>query len=440
MTRRLLGALVLAALLLAPFPVLAHTASSQPSADDAVLAADAVAFRTTAGLAADAATVADSLGNPSVYSNTRFGVPLTRAEAEVVLGQIAAQNELLPMAEAATELQDFASTYFTGGTLHVNVTGDPASAAVELGSVRPASADVVFERARVDHQRLAAVQDAIVGDRDLAALGVMPTTVAIDPVTTRVEVTFQAHDPIDTAAAILREKYGELVVVLVGQGPISLLACNSVDDCGTKGGLGGHHNSPAITCTTGFVAYHLTFKLILTAGHCIEQAGGVSNGYKWKNYLATVTWGYNSSYQYDALSDLGTFYIPSISYYNQYFAGGPADIRTIRTSERPESQMPVGLYECRSGHSSNWDCGTIHRANISATYDGFIHYGLWEVTPGSSYGDSGSGYVALERDDSYVIPLGILASGVVGGSYTYFVPAIDANSIFGAYVCTSSAC
>lgn len=404
---------------------------------------DAAGFRRVAGLAADDATVAESFDRPTVYSDRRFGIPLTEDEAGIIADQIKAQNALIPAAEAATKLAGFSGVYFERGTLHVLVTGDLETARVALEATRPASGQLVIEHATVDHRTLEGIRTAILSDQDLAALGATFSTVAIDPVTSRVELTVKGSDPVDEVAELLATKYGDAVVVLTTEASISALACNSQEDCGLKGGLSGRHTSPGVTCTTGFIARMGTTSLnrIITAGHCIEDAGGPPNNYAWKNYSGTMFWGYNSTYQYDALNDIGFITVECAVACNKYFASGPSDIRTVRLTWATDAGMPVGRYVCRSGHTSNWDCGYINRTDVSAVYDGLIHYGLWEVTPKSTYGDSGAGYVALEADQSYVIPYGILSAGQtgVGALYTYYYPANNAG-YYNTYPCTVSGC
>jgi hypothetical protein len=402
----------------------------------------AATFREDVGLASDPGIVALSLSDAATYSDRRFGVPLTPEEAADVRGQIEAQDALMPAAEAATNLSGFASAYFTGPTLHVVVTGDAAAAREALAPMMKASLNVAVERGLWDKPTLDAAQASIIGDPGLAALGARPTKVAVDPVTSTIEVTFNPSQPVEAATRLLQSDYPGMARVLISDAVPDALACNSRNDCGTKGGLGAHHNSPALTCSTGFVGKVNggTLHRMLTAGNCIDKTGGVTNSYPWTNYLGTLTWGQNADWLYGATEDIGTFWIGSTTSYNQYFAGGTADIRTVRSTEATNAQMPVGTYVCRSAHTTGWACGTVHRANISATYDGFIHYGLWEVTPQSSYGDSGAGFVGLESDDSYVIPFGILVAGDTGtGIYTYYLPVNNDGAVY-VHVCTTAAC
>lgn len=441
MTRTVsIGLLAIALLVASPMMASADTA---PSDTDAVSTGDAMAFRSLAGLQADSATVDQSLTDASVYSDTRFGVPLTPAEADNVRAQIAAQNDLDGTAQAATELPDFASKYFVGPTLHVLVTGDAETARLALDKVKPASGDLVISQSKVDARTLEETAAAVRSDPDLARLNITPSKVAIDPVAPRVEVTLLATEATADAARLLQHTYGDLVVVLTTPDANFAFACLSRHNCGTKGGLTIEHLSPDNGCTSGFVGKNTSFGgyFMITAGHCIQESGGQTNLNPWKNGVGNVTYGINSSYQLDAHMDMGSFYIsgasiPSIK--NQYYAGGPSDIRTIRTTAATDSQMTVGKYVCRTGRTSNWDCGLIHRANISATIT-IIQYGLWEVSMRSAHGDSGAGVIGLEQDDTYVIPFGILLGGDAT-TYTYYYPAHYSNGATGVSICTSAAC
>ncbi|HTE83383.1 MAG TPA: hypothetical protein VK821_01475 [Dehalococcoidia bacterium] len=434
-----LGWLVVVVLLATPASARAVGVAGDNAPEGAARAAAyAASFRSDMGLAADPTTIAEALSNPEAYSNIRYGTPLAPSEAKTVRDLIRAQNDLTGTAEAAARLPDFTSTYFSAGTLHVLVTGDTVTAEAAIRPTVPPGRVVVVGQAQVDNRTLVETAAAIGSDPDVAAIAV-PTTVAIDPVTARVEARFRPSDPLDDLTALLKKKFGNLVTVLTESATGSAIACNSRDDCGTKGGLGAHHASPSVTCTTGFVSKVNggTLHRILTAGHCINDAGGVTNSYPWKNYLGTLTWGLNADFLYTANEDIGTFWIGSTTTYNQYFAGGTADIRTVRDTEASTAQMPVGRVVCVSGHTSGWGCGTIHRTNVSETYDGFIHYGLWEFTPLENFGDSGAGVVGLETDDSYVIPFGIAVS--TGPTYTYFQPANE-DSVVYTHVCTTAAC
>jgi hypothetical protein len=99
--------------------------------------------------------------------------------------------------------------------------------------------------------------------------------------------------------------------------------------------------------------------------------------------------------------------------------------------------MPVGLLVCRSGWTSGWGCGAIHRAQLDF-YDGTsFHYDTWEVSQVSNHGDSGAGYVALESDDTYVRPAGILWGG--DATSTYYYPVFDDWAI-SVHVCVTATC
>jgi hypothetical protein len=409
---------------------------------------DAELFRKSLGLGVDIETVSESLRLPSEYPNVEYGVPLRVEEAAHVKELVAAQAALSDVIEAAAASPGFATQYFDGPTLHILASGDVIALVDEVARIAPAGSEVIVEGTTRNQVLLQRAQDAISGDISrLEKSGIHVFKVAIDPVVAKIEVTIRDTDDLHSATETLVAEYGDFVEVVPGKQDGSLFACNSRSDVGTRGGLAIHNDAKGgVTCSSGFVVKNSSTgsRYMLTAGHCIIASGGTSSTTPWTNYADTLTWGTNADKQFSVNFDEGIFRLggSSVSPYNTYFGGGPADIRTVRSTEMTWASMVVGLFVCRSGKTSGWDCGTIHRSNVNWTDSGGdAHWHVWEVTMASDHGDSGAGYIAFERDDTYAKPAGILFGGDDGifRTYTYYHAAFD-DWALNVQVCVTSAC
>ncbi len=379
---------------------------------------NAARFRMDHGLRSDIAYVERSLQDAS-FSNVYFGVPLTNEEAAIVLNEVRAQDELLPTLEAAQQTPGFVGAFFTRDQLTISVSGSGSTMRAVTASTAPIGARVQVQTVPFPRNDLETARERLEDDWSrLAAEGITLSQVGIDAATGRVHVIVAA-DSTDRAPETLESRYGPSVSVETLPVTGSLLACTSIKDCGTKGGLAA--KAGAVVCSTGFLAQETVNVFspvrMVTAGHCINAAGGVNAGSTWTNELGTTTWGKGSHVKFDANLDGGAFSLgnstPTAK--NEYFVS-TSDIRQVR-GVRTNANQVVGLTVCRSGRTSLFDCGTIRAADTSVDLGaGFIFHHMWKVQMDSDNGDSGAGFIDLSASMNAV---GILSGGTREGIFPY---------------------
>lgn len=270
----------------------------------------------------------------------------------------------------------------------------------------------------------------------------MITAVYIDEINGLVHVDVSSLA--STSAQAVSGRYGPIVQLGVAP-PGELLTCTSRDDCGTKGGL--HANGFPATCTTGFLGKVSAGLMMVTAGHCIRDAGF---SFYWNN--GGASWGYGWGYQIcnGCWPDAGMFHITTSvpSTKNQYFASSASDIRSI-TSTMTEGSLTLGRVVCRSAWTSGWGCGPItvrdHDVNVSGDiYHPYIIKHAWVVQLHSDRGDSGAGFIYTSS--GVTSAAGILFGGILAGDgyyYTWFSPieqVYETWANYGFHVCLSASC
>jgi hypothetical protein len=251
----------------------------------------------------------------------------------------------------------------------------------------------------------------------------------------------ERQDGTGNAKETLTARYGPSVDVVISPVVGSLLACNNITDCGTKGGLAA--KSGIHICSTGFLAQAPgnVFQPVrmVTAGHCIKDAGGVNGGVVWKSEAGTVTWGKGTHQLFGAANDVGAFSLaaatPAVK--NEYYASGTADIRRVR-GVRTEAAQTVGMTLCRSGRTSGFDCGILRARSTSVDLGtGFVFCCLWKVEMFSDHGDSGAGFIDLAPNMNAV---GTLVGGTREGiipwtDYTWYNSMADMETYMGLRTC-----
>lgn len=391
----------------------APIASSGPSATER-----AARFRAEHGLRSDAAFVERSLKD-AAFSNLYFGVPLTGDEAAAVVGEVRSQDALLPTLEAARGRAGFVGAFFTRDQLTISVSVGHSDMEAMAATTAPGGAKVKVQTVPYSLDELEATRKRVESDWDvLAAEGITISQVGIDASTGRVHVIV-ADDGTGSASERFASTYGPIVTLETLPVAGSLLACTSIKDCGTKGGLAA--KAGPYLCSTGFLAQETANVFspvrMLTAGHCISGAGGVNAGSTWSNELGTTTWGKGSHLKFDANLDGGAFSLGSSTptTKNDYFVS-TTDIRKVR-GVRTNANQVVGLTVCRSGRTSLFDCGTIRAADTSVDLGaGFIFRHMWKVQMDSASGDSGAGFIDLSANMNAV---GILSGGTREGIFPY---------------------
>lgn len=418
------------------------SASYPPAADGTtdVTEEAATKFRSDHGLRSDTTYVRASLKNQP-FSNGEFGVPLTADEALAVHAEIAAQEAVLPTLDAAQSARGFVSAYFTRDQLTITVSDDGAAVRAVISARAPVGATVTVERRPFTLAVLEQTQKAVAGDwASLARDKIILSQVGIDSTTGLVHVVV-SKDPTGRARETLLSRYGPSVDVEITPVVGSLLACNSIKDCGTKGGLAA--KSGAHLCSTGFLAQQqgnvFSPVRMVTAGHCIKDAGGVNGGLPWQSEAGTVTWGKGTHQLFGAANDVGAFSLgtAALPVRNEYFASGTVDIRRVR-GVRTEAAQTVGLNLCRSGRTSGFDCGILRARSTSVDLGaGFVFCCLWKVEMASALGDSGAGVIDLAPNMNAV---GTLVGGTREGfipfhDYTWYNSMADMETFMGLRTC-----
>lgn len=412
-------------------PELAFT--DERCSNDAESVEHANRLRAAVELQADAKTVTESFDN-AAYRCTAFGVPMTPDELALYAAVLDAQGELSEAVEAMSEDPVFGGAYFEGAELTiVSTTGQlGASLNPHRGSIRLLKADYSHATLRTIAHAIAEATKTKADDGPYREI----TRIRVNPGTNRVEVGVQTG--VDSATAEFRKLYGDPVTVFEQDlgADIENYAC-TINDCGTRGGVAVNHFSPIASCTSAFVVRAKRSSLgawaryMLTAGHCIADAGGESNVNPWQNGAGTIVWGTNRVLDYGFHecepwhkcedNDQGLFRLGSaLSPYNRYNVAGTVVEILGRTAYSNQIQ---GQFVYRNGRASGLDGGTI--ANVWDLYAGSCfpytcrYYTIVEVSMQSAKGDSGAGFYRLSTDRR---AYGTLKGGLFGRPVTFYNP------------------
>lgn len=408
-------------------------------------------LRKVVGLPNSSDLVAASFNLPG-YSCELAGIPLSADEEAAFLDVLDAQAELSDLQETVAGDPTFAGAWLDAGTLTIASTDGKLG-----GDLQPEKGTIELRTAQFTQTELDAVGAEIGQLTEDWAFGPWAadvTYVAIDVRANRINVGVAAD--VQKAAPAFAKAYGDLVSVSFAEAAEGgFLACTE-NDCGTKGGLAMNHPS-GVKCTSGFLSKSkysagTTYsRRILTAGHCVSAAGGVSNTQNWRNPAGTQTWGDNYAMdfrQYDyydawpgcpvqntlcVYNDLGLIGVGSNppADWNQYFTGSGSVIEVDGMTSRG-SQL-IGQVVYRYGRTSDLDAGAItailpYKQFTDADCGGPVGYAcrsyrVIEVGVGSDHGDSGAGFYRVQSNgqggytrNAY----GILSGGVTGVAKTYY--------------------
>lgn len=422
-------------------------------------ASGAANLRLAAGLKADAETISQSFADRATYSDVAYGVPLTPAEARVVAGRLDVSARVGDVLQVAAADASYAGAYLEGRDsprLVIVATKPGAAFAARVTAAAPAGVEIEVREGGINRSEIERLSDQIATDMpSLAAAGIAVHSVGFDA---RIGKLIIGVDSDATEArAALRERYGDAVDAAVRPRP-TLFAC-TVEDCGTRGGLGiegkataggaySHH------CTSAFLARSsnvlLTARYMITAGHCITDNGGSSaSGSAWRSEGNSVQWGRNIRHAFTngTDSDSGIFSLGSSvpADQNTYFAG-PTDIKQI-TTLIATSQQVAGRWFCRSGLSSGYDCGPILWINewqivpCPSNSSGCRVNEVVIIDVASRHGDSGAGFVQTYAAGSITGAAGILMGGETAGqSPTWYTTIQNAQSSLDVKVCLANGC
>lgn len=382
---------------------LSFAAGPCDTGDDAM--AHAQSLRQAAGLPSDAAALAASLTDPN-YRCTAFGVSMTEEELLQFGVVLDAQGALSNIATEASRDPTFGGAYFDAEKMTIVSTDG------QLGrSFSTATGVLVSIRGSYSWQELQQLATKLGNERKAGEEYPFEIVrVSVNPRTNRVEVGVATG--VEAATQYFADAYGDMVKVQYEPlGEMTFLC--SKWDCGTKGGVAAWHWTPDNGCTTGFlVQAHKGLgawnHYMLTAGHCIDGTGGLSNPNPWQNWVGTVVWGTNKAnehYLYECgfwkkcrNGDQGLFGLGgrTLSSWNRYVIGSghvPIDGATIDWNQY------VGQVLWRHGLDSGLDSGAItDKPEYVAFSCGFYtcyDYGLAVVNMPSGPGDSGAGFYRL---------------------------------------------
>ena len=314
-----------------------------------------------------------------------------------------------------------------GGLVHVAFTRDAAASAARLTDGFPRPDLVRVTTARHSLSALGVLASRVAGDRAGAA------TVAVDVVAGAVEVTV----PSAAAAAAAADRYaGQPVRVTVGAQPAAHVAgCTRDALCpgNAYGGIEllGNEKLSLYSCTSGFDATYLATgkPVLLTAGHCYPKGGTVShNGVPIGSVIHRVWPGGDA----EAIEQLPAY--PSTNRVLWNDAGLLVSVTGVVGRGYSEA---VGAPVCRTGITTENQCGVIQQLNVTVTYvSGETLHGLTKTSACSQPGDSGGPFMSGN------VAYGITSGGTVGacGSSTYslYYPAPRVEGDLGARINTTN--
>jgi hypothetical protein len=383
-------------------PELSFAAGPCDDGDEAI--AHAQSLRQATGLPSDAATLAASVTEPA-YRCTAFGVSMTEEELRQFGDVLDAQGELSNIATEASSEPTFGGAYFDADKLKIFSTDG------QLGqSYRTASGVIVSIIGKYTWKELQEVATELGNERQASKEYPFEIVrVSVNPRTNRVDVDVAMGA--EAATKYFADAYGDKVNVQYEPRNEMTYLCSTFD-CGTKGGAAAWHWTPDNGCTTGFLVQAHKGSgawnhYMLTAGHCIDGTGGLSNPNPWQNWVGTVVWGTNKAnehYLYSCGSggfsscrngDQGLFGLggQTPSSWNRYVIGSsdvPIDGTTIDWNQF------VGQVLWRNGLNSGLDSGAITDIPQEVSCGFWCYdYGLVVVDMVSGGGDSGAGFYRL---------------------------------------------
>jgi len=394
------------------------TAVEEPTEEDVRYA---MSFRADYGFRNDESFVLSTYHHPDGFPGSDWGLPLSRSEA----ADLDERGRLRPLVQPAVDYAlaqpDSGGMWFDqqqGGKAHFRFTGDLAAHATVLARLMPAG--VGWEVVSAEHSmtELRSLQDGITADfGELVAAGIPVTQVVASARLNTVLVGLEEERP--EAATELRSRYGPAVSTeLIG--PTEDDACNSRNNCRPL--MGGLKIKPRdgglYFCSSAFQAEKNGERMLVTAGHCVQDWG---SGHVGENGADRFGTGGNHTLPppgtianpVNADADLGWIEIDAfetITPANQFIAVNKDDIRSfdhIATNNMQQEGDPV----CRSGAVTDWMCGVIiNTAANKKNGEGHIITNVWVMNKDGRAGDSGG--IVVERYEAP--PHGVFAYRAAG--------------------------
>lgn len=239
-----------------------------------------------------------------------------------------------------------------------------------------------------------------------ATFGPTDYVVLIDEVNNRVEVELSEEARRTTEGVWTAEGIAADPMIELDPEPLEIeqIACVNRDNCtpyrsGLALDLFDTDSSASDPCSSGFAARNAAgARYLLTAGHCVFNAGGSNNsGVNVYSPVGTFVGGIPSTGWYDndnVRVDAARIYLGSSgSRASVYQDNAYKDLRVggvAWASSTGATQMQIGNYLCKAGRSTGGSCGTVDAVFIAANGDN----GQFRISGPNACalgGDSGAG-------------------------------------------------
>jgi len=311
-----------------------------------------------------------------------------------------------------------------GGLVHVAFTRDAAASAARL-TAGFARRDLV----RVTTARTSLADLDALSTRVSASLAGVPATIAVDVAHNAVTV---ASPDVAAARRALGTRFaGAPVAVRAARGAAPAAAqCISRLCPGVASGgmlLLGNQGANVYECTSGFDATVNATGLpaLVTAGHCFQLDGVVLNALPLGVVTARVWPGGDA----EAIAQVAA---PT----NDVVWTLAGAHRTVTRVVGRGVNEAVGAGVCRTGITTENQCGTIQALNVTVNYvSGETVFGLTQSSACVQPGDSGGPF--MSGNDAYGITSGGTIGACGGGSYSLYNPTTRVESSLGVRINTT---
>jgi hypothetical protein len=366
----------------------------------------AMSFRANFAFQSDEPFVRGTFDDPDGFPGSDWGLPLSPSEAADLDERGRIRPLIQPAIEYALSKPDSGGMWFDqrqGGKALFRFTDDLAAHEAELAGLMPSGADWEVVLAEYSTAQLRSLQETITTDfAELVAAGIPVTQIVASARLNAVLVGLEEEQP--EAETELRSRYGPAVSTeLIGLTQDD--ACNRRDDCRPlMGGLKIRpQGSSAYFCSSAFQAEKNGVRMLVTAGHCVQDWG---SGHVWENGADRFGTAANHtlpppgtvSNPVNADADLGwikTDAFESITPANTFIRTDEEDIKSfdhIATNNMQQEGDPV----CRSGATTKWMCGLIiNTAANKPNGEGHMISNVWVMNKDAEGGDSGG--IVVER-------------------------------------------
>lgn len=398
-TRRVQVVLAGAMLTIAMASVVPASGATSPTADDI---ADALRFRTGLGLQSDLDYIRSAAADGAGFPDREWGVPLSRSEAAEVSRRVAVQLAKSDATVYAKNLPGSAGVYtdqMDGGVPVFLFVGDANSHVAEIESRLPAGTRFRVEsvsRSTADLEEIRAAVDA--AKPALLKQGIDVILTGIDTPANRLMLGVNGLTP--AAEKVLRERFGDGIAVR-DERPGVADACTFTSCWPPKGGFKVTGVS-GFGCTSGFVASrenNPNSLALLTAGHCSWVNGGAGKNFTHNGVVIGPSTGHSFVNGADADEVFITINANNNPPAKNLYIDTPPDTHALTVVVETANQ-DVNDVICRTGITSNKDCGQIVLENVTnqscvtknnvVTCKNIDH--TWEVNFDSAGGDSGGPY------------------------------------------------